>query len=260
MAPPSNLIVGHHFDYTSSAWFLDVARGGGNRKPTINGIPAVDAGGKFGSNCVRFDQSGHDSMEWSGNGIVDDLIQTGCVSFWIFTRYSGSPATSAEFYYSGGSAGNTNRVALYHTTSGFVQGYIHNSAASVIGSVSAAWAPAASTWYHFEINFDVTAGAIRVFINGVQHGSTHTGTGTRNGTNNNFLSVGKNHSTANQNFWYMDELLIFDAVQHTAGFSVPVAPALFEYETDLIVPELIVPGDIMTGRQTNPIAAGLAEG
>jgi hypothetical protein len=75
-----------------------------------------------------------------------------------------------------------------------------------------------------ELNYDITNGATRVFINGKQLGDTQTDTGTRDSSIG-LLRLGADVSASSivANALFSD-LLVFDAVQHTEDFEY------FEYQ------------------------------
>lgn len=72
----------------------------------------------------------------------------------------------------------------------------------------------------FELNYDLTAGATRLFINGVQMGATNTSTGTRD-TSIDLIRLNGDESAAGSlaESGYKD-LVIFNTVQHTADHEI----------------------------------------
>jgi hypothetical protein len=152
--------------------------------------------------------------------------QQGCIKFKYTPNYSGSPVgnryilncyTTLNVY--------NNTIQLYHSSTGNISLNIADSAGNniVFGSLGA-WSPASGTSYEFEINFDVTNGATRLFINGIQFGSTKTGTGTR--TTMLFMRIGGSFGSDASNAFY-DDLICYTLPQHTSnytpGYSIPNA-------------------------------------
>lgn len=93
-----------------------------------------------------------------------------------------------------------------------------NSAGSIIFSSSlGVWAPVAGKFYSIELNWDITAGATRLFVNGTQFGSTVTSTGVRDG-NINLLRLGSNDTALQTSDFKLDNVTVFPTVQHTENF------------------------------------------
>jgi hypothetical protein len=197
---------------------LDYARDGGSITGQRGGNVDLNASGKFGG-CLDISDASPSYVLYSGAGIADAMISTGCISLWYKPWYSGTPATTQYPFYFTTGAGTNNRIYCVHNTAGNLIAYVSDSTGGVIATISAAWAPTSGIWYHLELNFDVAAGASRMFVNGVQHGSTDTNTGTRTGTMDSFaFGVSTTVQTS-----FLDEAILYDAVQHTAGFTPPSA-------------------------------------
>jgi hypothetical protein len=74
--------------------------------------------------------------------------------------------------------------------------------------------------YEFELNWDITAGASRLFVNGKQFGATITATGVRNSSIG-LLRVGGGYDSTSplaSNFG-IEKLIIFNTVQNTADYT-----------------------------------------
>jgi hypothetical protein len=147
-----------------------------------------------------------------------DMQQTGCFRFTLTTNYSAAPASVKEFISISKAAGdNANSIKLYQSsTLLFIQ--VQDSASGTIISSANAWSPVAGTPYEIEFNWDITSGASRLFINGSQNGATHTGTGTRD-SNIGLLRIGTDPSGTLKSDFYIDNLVFFDTVQHTANYT-----------------------------------------
>lgn len=232
MGAPGSLIVAAHWN---TAIDLDYVRDGASVAPSATyGTPTVVAGGKFNGGLELGNPANPDGAEWNGAGLVDAMVQAGCVSLWLKPGYTGAPGAQQNIFFTNTPTSFVNRVSIWHTSSGMLQAYINNSAGSLIAGLSSAWSPTSGQWYHIELNFDVTAGASRLFVDGTQLGATSAGTGTRSSTATRMIVGGTNTAPgANSNF-VADELLVFDAVRHTATFT----PATEELDLTPPVSEL----------------------
>jgi hypothetical protein len=115
--------------------------------------------------------------------------------------------------------------------------YITNSIGSQIANIMAGvWSPVAGTTYEIELDYDLNAGANRVFINGAQFGLTDTHTGSRSGTIGQ-LVVGSNYNGTFTSNFSISSLEIFSAVQHTANYTPGyTVPATIYAETNITCP------------------------
>lgn len=146
-----------------------------------------------------------------------DQTQTGCIRFTYIPAYTGAPGADRGIYTNGG-AGDNNLIEIKHAAAGNLNLRIRDSSGSLIVDLSGAWSPTASTPYEFEINWDVTAGATRLFINGTQFGTTNTNTGTRTATTTD-LRLGTDRGANLNADADFDDLIIFDTVQHTTDYT-----------------------------------------
>jgi len=151
-----------------------------------------------------------------------DFTQTGAVRFIVTPNYSGSPAIQQQLFSIGKASGNnTNLISLRHASNGLVKIYIYNSSAvSIINDAAfSTWSPTSGTPYLFELNIDLTTGATRLFVDGVQKGSTLTQTGTRS-TDVLLLHVGQYVplQTFTSNF-SIEGFKVYNTVQHTSGYT-----------------------------------------
>lgn len=217
---PPDLIVLAHFNDTTPSFDLDYARDGGSLTASINGSPTIDATSpKFGAGNLLLNDV--EWLEYADTGLVSGLVQTGCISFWMKPNYSGAPGVHQLMYFSASPGGDANYIDILHLSTSNLRFYLKTSAGVNIFTIQAAWLPTAGTWYHIEANYDITTGASRLFVNGTQHSTTATATGTRTATSEVFR-IGKTTLTTAQNH-HLDELQIYDAVQHTAGFTPPTS-------------------------------------
>lgn len=154
-----------------------------------------------------------------------DSLQIGAIKFNVTPNYSGSPSGSQVFFSLAQAAGNgNNRIQLTHISTGILRLNVEdNVGATIILADLGTWVPVLGTEFEFEINWDITTGATRVFIDGIQFGATATATGLRSGTVG-LLRVGNNHVGSRTADFEINDFIVFSAVQHianyTPGFSV----------------------------------------
>lgn len=212
-----------------------------NQQPsnsTFGASYTTDINGSFGSGTLTGSGVGSpvitgNRLDLTGNTLkyVDydanlnaDSQQTGCIRFKLTPNYSGAPTGVKGFIGISKQAGfNDNGIKIYQSsTLIFIQ--IANSAAGSIVSNAESWSPVSGTTYEIELNYDLTAGATRLFIDGVQKGPTQTGTGTRS-SDIGLLRIGSDISATQNSDFYIEDLIIFDTVQHTSnytpGYTVP---------------------------------------
>ena len=164
--------------------------------------------------------------------------QTGCIRFTMKPNYSGTPTTQQILVDISNLSNNNNRVVIWQAAPGSGGGLwtrIATGAGSAIFSVETwgAWSPSAGVSYEMELNWDVTTGASRFFVDGVQLGSTKTDTGTHDLTGLTTIRVGSNFSGLETSDFSIKDFILFDAVQHTANYTPGAAIPEFEYlETD----------------------------
>lgn len=173
-----------------------------------------------------------------------DSQQTGCIRFKFTPKYSGAPANPQYMIELTQAAGSgNNRIRIYHS-GGLLFLAISNNAGGSIVSVAEAFVPVADTEYEIELNWDITTGATRLFIDGVQLGLTQAGTGTRD-VNIGLLRSGKDMNGNGNADFLIDDLLIFSIVQHTSNYT-PNWSNIYENiynETSVILPEMEHVGD-----------------
>jgi len=190
----------------------DLTWGDGTTTATDAGSPTITSGqlnltGASG-NYVTYDATSN-----------ADAQQTLTVRFTLVPNYTGNPAaTQTYFTISQAAASVNNEVKLYQLTNGNMTILVRDAAgATIIVSNFGAWSPTSGTSYEFELNLDITSGATRLFIDGVQQGSTIASTGTR-GSSIGMLRIGADANGANSaGDFKMDNFVVFDSIQHTAA-------------------------------------------
>lgn len=197
--------------YTSS---IDANWGGGTLTGTATGGAAVSGG--------QLDLDGENLKYVTYSAVNNaDSLQVGCVRFKITPNWSGNPTTNKVFFCVRQSSGNPsyNLVGVRQMSTGWTYVDIYNNVGAVIwiGAVGK-WVPVAGVEYEFELNFDITTGATRLFIDGTQFGSTITATGTRSGAVNDLL-IGTDRTAAYLSDFKINDFLVFDSVQHTTNYT-----------------------------------------
>ena len=166
-----------------------------------------------------------------------DFAQTGCVRILYKPNYSGTPSANRFIFSINKGDGTLNNVLqISHLNTGNILLSIYNDVGSSIMNINlGGWSPVADTEYEFEINYDLTAGATRLFVDGSQFGATQAGTGTRASSNINKIYLGTGHdATATADCSY-GSILIFSVDQHTTNYT-PDWSNIYEtiYRTDTI--------------------------
>ena len=159
-------------------------------------------------------------VDYTAVGNANSLIQKGAIKFKLTPGYSGNPSGDRSFFtISKTDSDSDNLIFLRHKSTGEIQILINSLAGTVVvGGIVATWNPTALAEYEFELNIDITTGATRLFIDGVQLGSTFVGTGTRD-ANIALLRVGSNVDGADSSDFLIRDFLVFDDVQHTANYT-----------------------------------------
>ncbi len=162
------------------------------------------------------------------------FVQTGTIEFKVTPNYSGSPTTEQYFVTVYTPSTNNNTYFIQHSAAGtlIILGY-SSSGALVLVATLGAWVPTAGVEYEFSANFDFTAGAHRLFIDGVQLGATNTSTGTRSSAATK-IAVGTNQAEVKTANFKIDDVLIFDTVQHTANYTAGQSRPATAFATDTV--------------------------
>lgn len=168
-----------------------------------------------------------------------DSAQTGTIRFNYIPNYSGTPsATRGMFVITKAASDSTNAIILLHMAStGNIVLLIHDEADSpIINGVSlGTWSPTSGVSYEIELNYNVTAGATRLFINGTQQGLTQTGTGTRSAANIGLLRIGNDQELSRTSNFSIDNFMVFTTVKHTTNYTAPAQEAFYQTTDNLYV-------------------------
>lgn len=148
-----------------------------------------------------------------------DFTQTGTIRLTYTPNYSGTPLSDQAIFVASKAVGDaSNLLDIEHFTDGRLYFQVSDSGGTPIVAGNFAWAPVAGTSYELELDFDITAGASRFFIDGIQQGVTILTTGIRTNSVGQFLS-GDNYTGAFKTPNYsISNLILFSTVQHTANY------------------------------------------
>lgn len=149
-----------------------------------------------------------------------DSQQVGAIKFKVTPNYSGTPGVQQTFFLVLKESGVLdNLIQIAHLANGRLFVSIHNSSGvTIMGANFGTWNTVNGTTYEIELNYDLTVGATRLFIDGVQFGVTQTATGVRDELIS-LLRVGAGVSANFNNNFFLEDLIIFDIVQHTANYT-----------------------------------------
>lgn len=161
------------------------------------------------------------------NGILQSSGTTSMVKYTTNSSVDGGQQFAIRLLYKPTTlTGNTEVFTLNSSGNNYVRFYLNNGVNPIInvysstntllvsGTFANNWTWVAGTTYELEINVDLINSATRFFINGVQWGSTLTGTGTR--TASTFLQIGNNTGTASMGY---SKVIMFNTIQHTANYT-----------------------------------------
>ena len=174
-----------------------------------------------------------------------DSQQIGCVRLKYTPNYTGFPPTDYPVFSILKANGSTNNIImLRHETGGVWKIFIEDFTGSNIMSASLpSWSATSGIEVELELNWDLTTGATRFFINGIQWGTTQTDTGTRD-ENITVLRIGSNYNGVQVINAYIDDVLIFPTVQHTTNYTPGYLVSDYIYvETSDVLPEMEHTGD-----------------
>ncbi len=147
-----------------------------------------------------------------------DHAQIGCMRFLYTPDYNGPPP-EAKFPFSLCKAGSLKNLLSLKNVTGNWYLQIYSSTTSLLTNTDlGAWAAVSGTEYEIEIDWDLTAGETRMFIDGIQFGPTVTDTGTRD-NDVDTLRIGNTFNAGTVADFRIDNLIIFSTVQHTANYT-----------------------------------------
>jgi hypothetical protein len=152
-------------------------------KSTYGGVCTTSGNVALTSGYIWLNESANvnSSIRYNSGSLVDSGL-TGSVSFYMKTdvNYSNPPTNTVTLAHLYGSSANADIIKLYHFTSGYLKLQCTDVTRAVLFDVNlATFSPIAGTEYFISIDWDLTNGSTKVFINGTQFGSTITAVGAR---------------------------------------------------------------------------------
>jgi len=222
-------------DYTGN--IKDARYGAGSLTGTLVGVAVVQNGfmeaiDAFGATVG--------AIQYPGAGNASNAAQKGTIRLAWLPQYNNGPLANGESIFFVGTSGVTNnRIELTHAiTSNKLFLNLTDSGAVSIGVVElGVFNPTFNQEIEVELNYDLTAGVTRLFLDGVQFGSTINLTGTRAGAAINVIRLGTGAAgTLQSPQMKVRWLALFDSVQHTASYTpIGVLPATqFALESSIV--------------------------
>jgi len=191
----------------------DANWGEGSLTATENGSPSVSGGYLDLTNATA------SSVSYQGATIAGG--QTGCVRMIYQPNYSGSPASNLYLWRLKPNSGS-GEIYCRHDNSGDIRVIIKdNAGVNTVSLLTGAGSfnPTANQDYEIEVNWDLTTGATRVFLDGSQLGSTDTNTGTLNsGTQEIYVGSYFPTSASGANS-KMGGFIVYSTVQHSNNYT-----------------------------------------
>jgi hypothetical protein len=168
-----------------------------------------------------------------------NFAQQGTKEFYFRPNYDSSPLAQSYIFTEFHIGDNKNLINLYHLAGGALQLQCYNSLGQLQINVGlGVWNPIAGQKYRISFNYDFTNGATRLFIDGVQQGSTQTNIFTRDSNEIDNIILGANRFGTFGIDGLYDDLQCFDSVLHTSNY-IPSIPAEYAFsESSLVFPEM----------------------
>ena len=162
-------------------------------------------------------------LDYDAAGNADNQ-QAGCIRMRFFPNVE--PGTSTLIAISKADSDADNLITITHASGTFVVTIKDSAGTNIVSETyTDAIVPNYTAPVTIELDWDITNGATRFFVNGKQVGSTATGTGTRDATIA-LLRVGGGYDGNNNLAGGIQDLQIFSTVQNTADHEV------YEYQDD----------------------------
>jgi len=148
--------------------------------------------------------------------------QVGAIKCKYTPNYSGTPA-SPQVILNISNATNSNwRLVFFHNSVNqamYLSLFRENSTNIFSTYHLGVWNPTSGTTYELEVNWDLTTGATRLFVNGNQIGSTLASTATYSPTGLTTILVGTEYLLVSSANFSIEDLIVYNTVQHTANYT-----------------------------------------
>ena len=219
---PANSLFG--VKYTSSV-NLNWHKGGGSLTGTLNGSPTL-SGGKLVCTGVQGVYYTRDTgtIETHKFKYTPNYTTTPPANINLLSIRNGTN-NNDRFLLTNSPSGNTLRLTLNNSTAGVV--------IALATTVGPAWTPTAGVEYEFEVVIDSIAGTVRLFVDGVLHGTNSPGGWTRGVAANRFY-LGANDGSYNRGEASFDDYIMFSNAQHTTTYTPGYSLTDTIYSSDTI--------------------------
>lgn len=158
-------------------------------------------------------------LSYSAAGNVDDTLQQGSINIKWIPNFTGTPASDTYLCEIAENAGSTNnQIEIMVTTAGNYSISIKDSAGVPLISTSYAGTFTAGVEQEVELNFDLTLGETRFFINGVKVFEDVLTTGTRDNSLTIFY-MGSDETGTSKSDFSINNFSIFPRVRHIGDYT-----------------------------------------
>lgn len=167
-----------------------------------------------------------------------DSQQTGCIRFKIKPNYNSSPSTEQRFFLISKCHNSTeNLIFMRHSYGGALRLHMFGADGTFIFErYLGTWTVVKNQEYEIEVNWDITEGETRIFIDGTQKGITETTKGIRN-SNIGLLRIGSDRAANNTSNFKINNFMVFSEVQHTSNY-IPASTMLgYSVGNPVIIPK-----------------------
>lgn len=221
---PSDLLFFASYDSSTTA---DYSKNGNPTPTSVRDSPSINTSDKqCGAGCLELDGANYPvALEYTESD--DPQSPMGNQGSVVFYHYTASTLAAADVLYLVIGALSYEVVAISCNPSApnLIFDLYDGAGNFIVGLVYAA--PPVDTWYHVECNYDLDAGNIRMFIDGTLVESD-TFAPTTMGPGNAGYDIG--HRTRNSGLHRIDDLQIWNTVQHTANFTPACVSFIAAYQ------------------------------
>lgn len=231
---PSNVISWATFNSN-----ISLTGGGGSIIGTGTGSPVI-TGNKLDltGGTIKY-------VDYDANSNMDSQ-QVGTIRLIVTPDYDDKPASSQYLFSVGKEAGFFNNlIQIYHNSgNGYLSYIFYDSTGSLQGSgIFGRWIASTGVSSEITLCFDFTTGATRMFVDGIQSGSTLSSIFTRD-SDINFFRLGNNYTGTAQDYIYIEDFVYYNTVLFTANYTPGYILPEYKYlETSVILPEMEHTGD-----------------
>jgi len=230
-----NSLIADETFYASYNTDEDADRSDGDDTGTLQGS-AVVSGGKLDT------VSATGYCSYLGTSNLSTGFNIGAMRCLFTPNYTGSPASDRTIMsWSEALSDIDNRMSVTHMSNGDLRFEANKSTGQSIYSESLAFSPTSGVQVEFEWNWDYVTKTYEFFIDGVKV-KTWTNSGGTSRTNSiDRLNVGAEHDGTVFADGKFDDVQFFDAVQHTANYTPASAPSDSFAESNVTLPQFILP-------------------